>query len=395
MNPVIGLDVAKGVSVAQAFLERGKPFGKAKKIKHSQEGFQSLHSLLTEMMKITGVEPSVVLEATGHYHRSVVAFLEREGHKVIIINPLQAKRARGAQLRKVKTDEADAWQLAELFFREELKPGRKWESDFVELQHLTRQHEFLTGLYVQAKLNATSLLDQVFPEFTEVFYRVFSKSGLNVLLNCLQAVPENVEEIRDWIAEVSGKSHSNEWIVQKSDLIEKAIIRNEFEEKSRAQILSLRSMVSLLIQFQEQLDLMEEEIEAAVASFHEAELLKTIPGIGNRLAAAILAELGDAKQFNSPKQLVAFAGLDPGVFSSGKFVATHTRITKRGSKRLRRAIYLAVQCGIRGKNERIKEYYHRKRNEGKPHKVALIACSNKLLHHIYAVITKKEAYKAQ
>lgn len=103
----------------------------------------------------------------------------------------------------------------------------------------------MTGLYVQAKLNATSLLDQLFPEFTEVFYRVFSKSGLNVLLNCLQALPENVEEIRNWIAEVSGKSHSNGWIVQKSDLIEKAIIRNEFEEKSRAQILSLRSKVGL------------------------------------------------------------------------------------------------------------------------------------------------------
>jgi hypothetical protein len=65
MNPVIGLDVAKGTSVAQAFLERGNPYGKAKKIKHSQEGFQSLHSLLTEMTQITGMEPSIVLEATG------------------------------------------------------------------------------------------------------------------------------------------------------------------------------------------------------------------------------------------------------------------------------------------------------------------------------------------
>lgn len=39
-------------------------------------------------------------------------------------------------MRKDKTDEADAWQLAELFFREELQPGRKWESNFVELQYL-------------------------------------------------------------------------------------------------------------------------------------------------------------------------------------------------------------------------------------------------------------------
>lgn len=126
----------------------------------------------------------------------------------------------------------------------------------------------------------------------------------------------------------------------------------------------------------------------------EVALLKTIPGVGDKLAAALVAEIGDATQFGHAKQLVAYAGLDPSVFSSGKFTASSSKITKRGSKRLRRALYIAVQCGLRkGKNERIKAYYDKKKKEGKPYKVAGIACANKLLHHVYAILTRGEPYR--
>jgi len=129
-------------------------------------------------------------------------------------------------------------------------------------------------------------------------------------------------------------------------------------------------------------------------SLPEVELLQSIPGIGEKLAAVIVAETGDISQFTSPKQPVAFAGLDPGVFSSGKFTSTSNRITKRGSKRLRRALYVAVQCGLRnGANPRLKQYDDKKKKEGKPYKVAVIACANKLPHHMYAILCKGEPYK--
>lgn len=102
-------------------------------------------------------------------------------------------------------------------------------------------------------------------------------------------------------------------------------------------------------------------------SLMQVELVKSILGIRDKLAAEIFAEIGDVRQFNEAKQRVDFSGLDPGIFSSGKFIATSSRITKRGSKRLRRALYSAVQCGIRGKiNPKIREYYEKKRKVGKP-----------------------------
>ncbi|WP_028559085.1 transposase, partial [Paenibacillus pinihumi] len=81
------------------------------------------------------------------------------------------------------------------------------------------------------------------------------------------------------------------------------------------------------------------------------------------------------------------------VFSSGKFTASENRITKRGSKRLRRAAYLVVICGLRkGLNPLLRAYYDKKRSEGKPHKVAVIACANKVLHHVYAMLRKRQPF---
>lgn len=117
MRPVVGLDVSKGTSVLQAFTDRNKPYGNIISIEHTQEGFQRLGILLEELKQITGAEPVVVLEATGHYHRCLVAYLEREGYRHFIVNPLQSKRAKGTQLRKVMTDAVDAWHLAEIFYQ--------------------------------------------------------------------------------------------------------------------------------------------------------------------------------------------------------------------------------------------------------------------------------------
>jgi transposase len=126
----------------------------------------------------------------------------------------------------------------------------------------------------------------------------------------------------------------------------------------------------------------------------EYDLIQSIPGIGPKIAATNLAEIGEIDRFDHAKKLVAFAGIDPSVFSSGKFTATRNKITKHGSRRLRTALYQAVRCGLRSsRNKKIRAYYDQKRAEGKLFKVAVIACVNKLIHWIYAILTKKETYR--
>ncbi|MFD2923195.1 transposase, partial [Halobacillus naozhouensis] len=132
---------------------------------------------------------------------------------------------------------------------------------------------------------------------------------------------------------------------------------------------------------------------ALAEEFDEYEIIRSLPGIGGKIAATILSEIGEIDQFNHPKKLVAYAGMDPSVHESGQFKATINRITKRGSARLRQSLYNAVQCGItKNRNPKLRAYYDKKREEGKPHKVAIIACANKLIHWIYAILKSKKAY---
>jgi len=63
---------------------------------------------------------------------------------------------------------------------------------------------------------------------------------------------------------------------------------------------------------------------------------------------------------------------------------------------LRQTLYTAVQCGLaKSRNKKLIAFYERKRNEGKPHKVALIACANKLVHWLYAMLKRHAVFVDQ
>lgn len=396
MKPVIGIDVAKGKSVVQCFLKRNRPVGRTETILHTPKGFARLKSLLTELEQQSGFKPQIILEPTGHYHRVLVQYLQCEGFEVILVNPLQAQRARRTGLRKVKTDKSDAWHLGDLYYQEEdwlAYPIQK--EAFTDLQFLTRQHEFVTSLYVQARLNMRALIDQVIPGYETVFTDMFSKTSLNLLEACLsnEGIQEQGDNWYEVIAEATRASRSDAWMNKKVELMRTVCQMNPVTTIGFGLRQSLLAMLKVLRELQEQLVDLERVIYEISQTIPQVQLLESIPGVSTKLATAIVAEIGDVSQFIHPKQVVAMAGLDPSVFSSGKFTASENKITKRGSKRLRRAAYLAVICGLRkGLNPRLREYYDKKKSEGKPHKVAVIACANKVLHHVYAILKKGQPF---
>lgn len=111
MNPVVGLDISKGESQVQGFVDKGKPFRKSFKVSHTLEGLGLLVEFLDQVQKETGQKPPVILEATGHYQTPVVQYLDERGYLLIIINPLISYKAKSSSLRKVKTDAVDAYLL--------------------------------------------------------------------------------------------------------------------------------------------------------------------------------------------------------------------------------------------------------------------------------------------
>jgi len=118
MNPVVGLDVAKGESQVQAFLDKSEPFGKSFSMKHTREELHRFIGFLNEIEVMTGQMPMVILESTGHYHSPVIQYLEEHEVLYILLNPIISYQAKRSSLRKVKTDAIDAYQLCVLYYKE-------------------------------------------------------------------------------------------------------------------------------------------------------------------------------------------------------------------------------------------------------------------------------------
>ena len=123
----------------------------------------------------------------------------------------------------------------------------------------------------------------------------------------------------------------------------------------------------------------------------QSKLLQSIPGIGETIAAVLVAEIGNIEQFKSGKSLAAFAGLDPRVKQSGKGLKHNTHLTKRGSPYLRQALFQAAVVG-RQHDPELKAYYEKKRSEGKRYKEAVVATSRKLLYRVCAVLKRQTPY---
>ncbi|TAL08303.1 MAG: IS110 family transposase [Nitrospirae bacterium] len=134
-----------------------------------------------------------------------------------------------------------------------------------------------------------------------------------------------------------------------------------------------------------------EHYAAVSQSSKLSKLLQTIPGIGPTTATRLLAEIGDINKFSTGKRLVAFCGLDPKVKQSGTGLHRNTHLTKRGSPYFRKAIFFAASIAQMHDAE-LKEYYEKKRQEGKQYKEATVAVARKLLYRVYAVWKRQTPY---
>jgi len=340
MNPVVGLDVAKGESQVQAFLDKKTPFKRSYKILHTVEGFEQLLQFLQKIEEITNTKPVLIMESTGHYHSPVMQFLDNLNYIYIVINPLISYRAKSTSLRKVKTDAIDAYHLCELYYKEELEPYKKRGVQLLNLRNLTRQHDHLTGISSQAKLHFLAILDQVFPEYRGVFGDLYSNVSLLTLLEFPSSeavLLAGEDQLAKRIASLC-TSRSKQWAKERSKLLITAAKKNPFQiNLYRSLLVSLEMHIKMVLQYKEHLSNLKAEIDVLVKEIEEYNIIQSIPGIGKKIAATIISEIGEIDRFDNPKKLVAFTGVDPSVFESGKFTATRNRITKRGSSRLRHA----------------------------------------------------------
>ncbi len=123
----------------------------------------------------------------------------------------------------------------------------------------------------------------------------------------------------------------------------------------------------------------------------KGKLLVSIPGIGEKTVAVILAFLSDIENFKSVKQVVAFVGLNPQQRQSGTSVHGTSRISKTGNADLRKAFYMPAIVSLKF-NPIVTEFAKRLGSLGKPKMVIVIAAMRKLIHIIYGVLKNKTLF---
>jgi transposase len=123
------------------------------------------------------------------------------------------------------------------------------------------------------------------------------------------------------------------------------------------------------------------------------QLLLSFPGIAETSALQLLGELVLLSPDFNVRQWVAYAGLDPRQYTSGKSVEKKVRISKVGNRHLRRALYMPVLVAVRH-NPQFRAYYRHLLAQGKVKMVALVAAMRKLLHGIYGVFQSLQPFDA-
>ena len=137
-------------------------------------------------------------------------------------------------------------------------------------------------------------------------------------------------------------------------------------------------------------DALAAEIEEAFLAHPSGELLATMPGIGPRTGARILAEIGDGSAFLNGSKLAAYAGLAPVTRQSGKTLNGESQ-SRRGNHRLKNAMFLAAFASLR--DPASKAFYERKRAEGKRHNAALICLARRRCDVILAMLRTGQPYQ--
>lgn len=353
-GPIVSIDVSKGKSDYQAFKDLNVKYTGSRSIKHNKEGFDEIVNLVREMEKKLETEVCVVYEATGVYHRVLKKVLEDNNIKQFIINPLlSAKTRKNDSLRSPKTDKLDPKSIAKTYYSHSLHNSHKQETIYHELRELSRYYEDILVHIRKDKVAFRAQLDIVFPGYDTLYDDLYGPVALAIIEKYPHPEMLQKKKINTVSKVIQNKTCHRQAV--SDTMADKAIEYSKTIysgcDKDDIEVLILQRFIKKLNEDMAEAERTIGEMIKLAQELPDFNIIKSIPGIGDNLAARIIAELGDMTRFKKKNELVAFAGLDPRISESGQNDGDHMHITKKGNKRLRCLLYLAVTCSIRLKRD--------------------------------------------
>ena len=384
-NYFIGIDVSKDF-FNFAIINHDLELIKHDKFSMDYEGFSNFKNVIKEFPNSI-----IALESTGIYHINILSFLLDSKFDVCLINPQLIKQfSKSLSLRNTKTDKIDANIIAKFIAKYHQHINLFSLSNIDEITLIARTRESIAKDIAKTKTKLKQIMIIAFPEILQHF-NIFTKTFLNLLLHFPTAKhfkKAHLNEIKRIINRSTKGRNPN--IDHK---FIKKLANNSISSATHITAANVTYLVKQLIFLNEQLDeitkIFIDEINKSKKD--DIDIIKSIKGISDTTAAHFMSEIKDIDRFENKNKLIAYCGTDPSIKQSGSSIYGRSRISKKGSRTLRRTIYLMAMGLIRC-NMFFKKYYLKKRDEGFSHRKAMIALCNKLLRVIYALLKKREYF---
>ncbi|MEE1757656.1 IS110 family transposase [Streptomyces sp. SP18BB07] len=325
-----------------------------------------------------------------------IALLVNHGQRLFYIPGRTVHHASGSYRGDGKSDAKDAFVIADQArMRRDLQPLQETSEIAVDLKILTGRRMDLSADRTRAINRLRAQILEYFPALERAFDYSTSKTAL-ILLTGYQT-PAALRRIGRARLATWLKNHGVRNLNVAKSAADAAVTAAEAQftvvpgEKTAAKM--VHTLAREVMALDEEIAQTNALIEGRFREHPDAEVITSMPGIGDMLGAEFIAATGgDMAAFGSPDRLAGVAGLAPVPRDSGK-ISGNLRRPRRYSRRLLRMFYLSAQVAT-VHCPQSKAFYQRKRAEGKSHKQAVLALARRRLNVLWALIRDHRTFEA-
>lgn len=384
----VGIDIAKDKHDCFITNSDGEVLFDAFTITNTLDGFNSLYQNIQSTIECQ-TQIRVGLEATGHYSYNLLGYLLDKGLPTYIINPLHSSLYRKSlSLRQTKTDKVDARVIASMLMSDvNLQSYSDISYHNEELKSLTRYRFKTVSDRAKLKTSLKRLVTILFPELEKLVPTLHLASVYALLTEFPSAsaiASAHLTHLTHLLQNASKGHYSRDKAVMLRDAA-----RNSIGSNMPAKSLELQHTIRRIQVLNSEVNEIENTIKAMMDEINSPIL--SIPGISYRMGAMIVAEIGDFSRFSSADKILAYAGLSPSTYQSGKLESSYSHMEKRGSKYLRYALFNAA-IYVCLWDPTFSAYLAKKRSEGKHYYVAISHAVKKLVRVIYHLESTGQLY---
>lgn len=396
---VVGVDVGSEYHFARAFNWRGIELSKRVfEFSNTNEGFESFKAWMKGIANSNGMNKIIPgMEPTGHYWLNLGKYLQDNGIKPVTVNPYHVKQTKELDDNSpTKNDRKDPKTIAKLLIDGRYSYPYIPEGVYAEIRTASNLRFQLTKELTSIKNRVARWFSIYFPEYNSVYGSFEAASSIMILKNA--ALPQD-------IVQLGAEAINQIWrdaklravgIKRATTLVEAAKRSIGNREGLRAARMEIQEYLRDYEEKNRRLEEIMNFIEELCEEIPFTKNLLEIKGIGIKTVSGFLAEVGDLRRFDDPKQIQKLAGLALKENSSGKHKG-ETTLSKRGRKRLRYLLFEAAMSLV-AKNQEFREihYYYTNREKNPLKKLqSLMAIANKLIRVFFTMLTKGVKYDGE